>query len=209
MRGSVAAAGRESTARPLLADRRGYHAPVPVPRHPAHPSTDDPDHPDTTPTASTSAPGILAVAFPGLGHLSRGKPGAGFSPGGRARDVLRRAAHRGIDTVDSREDKWWFYGQAFVGPIVFAVDWAHQNQFKAYAVPAEPDMSTGTTVFRTSERALLAEHRLRSVFPAETRKVVEVSVIPSSGGTPVARRCRSPSPPGRARGRPMSKAWRR
>lgn len=151
--------------------------------------------------------GILAVAFPGLGHLSRGETRRGLLAGGAVLAMFFGGLLiGGIDTVDSREDKWWFYGQAFVGPIAFAVDWAHQNQFKAYAVPAEPDMSTGTTVFRTSERALLAEHRLRSVFPAETRKVVEVSVIPSSGGTPVARRLPVAVPAGAGEGPPNVKS---
>ena len=36
----------------------------------------------------------------------------------------------GIDVIDSREDRVWFFGQALVGPTAFAVDWAHQTQFK-------------------------------------------------------------------------------
>ena len=40
----------------------------------------------------------------------------------------------GIDTVDSREDRLWFYVHALTGPVAFAADWVHQNQFKAWAM---------------------------------------------------------------------------
>ncbi len=47
----------------------------------------------------------------------------------------------GIDAVDSKSgsDRFWFIGQAMVGPIAFGVDYVHQNHFKAY------DLSTGQT----------------------------------------------------------------
>lgn len=36
----------------------------------------------------------------------------------------------GIDSVDRREDRIWFIGQALVGPVAFATDWYHQNMLK-------------------------------------------------------------------------------
>jgi len=45
----------------------------------------------------------------------------------------------GIDVVDSKEDRIWFFGQALVGPAAFGVDALHQNRFKAYGfLPATP-----------------------------------------------------------------------
>lgn len=82
---------------------------------------------------------LLGALVPGLGHWHLGEP--------------RRAARicagvlglffggmliGGVDVVDSREDFWWFLGQAPVGPIAFAADWAHQNRLKA-SDPRETD----------------------------------------------------------------------
>lgn len=74
---------------------------------------------------------IAAVLLPGLGH---------FIGGERLRGVLIATGVLGlffggmfiggIDVIDSREDRIWFFGQACVGPIAFGVDWAHQNKFK-------------------------------------------------------------------------------
>lgn len=55
----------------------------------------------------------------------------------------------GIDAIDRRNDRLWFYGQALVGVPTFAVDYVHQNHFKA------ADPSTG--LIRTG---LPDEHRV-------------------------------------------------
>jgi hypothetical protein len=74
---------------------------------------------------------IAAVLLPGLGH---------FLSGERLRGVLIACGVLGlffggmfiggIDVIDSREDRIWFFGQACVGPVAFGVDWVHQNKFK-------------------------------------------------------------------------------
>jgi len=74
---------------------------------------------------------ILALAFPGAGHWFLGE---------RKRAVLIAAGVLGlffsgllvggIDVVDSKEDRWWFVGQALVGPVAFATDYVHQNRIK-------------------------------------------------------------------------------
>ena len=79
--------------------------------------------------------GVAGLLLPGLGHIVLGQP--------------RRAAAimvgvlglffgglllGGIDTVDSREDRLWFYVHALNGPLAFAADWVNQNQFKAWAM---------------------------------------------------------------------------
>ncbi|USN99700.1 MAG: hypothetical protein H6810_03305 [Phycisphaeraceae bacterium] len=151
------------------------------------------------------AAGLLAVLFPGLGHIKRGEFKRGLlAAAGVLGMFFGGMLIGGIDVVDSREDKWWFYGEAFVGPIAFGVDWAYQHQFKAYGIPPETD-ATGKTVYRTSERQLLAEHRLRSVFPHETRKVEDVSVITNAGGPPQVRRLPVAVPAGPGEGPPNIK----
>ena len=50
----------------------------------------------------------------------------------------------GIDVVDSKEDKFWFIGQALVGPIAFGVDYYHQNHLKVV------DTKMGRQVRRTA-----------------------------------------------------------
>ncbi|MBZ0172674.1 MAG: hypothetical protein K8E66_09870 [Phycisphaerales bacterium] len=132
--------------------------------------------------------GVLAVLLPGLGHVARGETKRGVLAGaGVLALFFGGLLIGGIDVIDSREDKWWFYGEAFVGPIAFGADWVHQNSFKAFGVPADIDEKTGRVVYRTSDRQLRAEHRLRSVFPQETRKVIEVTVITDRGGQPETR----------------------
>ncbi len=74
---------------------------------------------------------IAALLIPGLGH---------FLGGERRRGVCISAGVLGlffggmliggIDVIDSREDRIWFFGQACVGPVAFGVDWVHQNKFK-------------------------------------------------------------------------------
>jgi hypothetical protein len=150
--------------------------------------------------------GILAVALPGLGHIARGEARRGLFAGGAVLAMFFGGMLiGGIDIVDSREDKWWFYGQALVGPLAFGVDWVHQNQFKAYGIPAELDEARGLTVWRSTSRQLQAEHRLRSVFPSETRQTVEVAVIEGNSGTPVTRRLPVAVPAGPDQGPPNEK----
>lgn len=85
------------------------------------------------PTAPAFRPLALlaAVAIPGLGHFVAGERARG---GWIALGVLGLffggILLGGIDTVDSKEDRAWFYGQAVVGPIAFGVDYVHQNHFK-------------------------------------------------------------------------------
>ncbi len=74
---------------------------------------------------------ILAAVLPGAGHWFQGE---------RRRAVLLGAGILGlffgglliggIDVVDSRRDRLWFLGQALVGPVALATDYAHQHWLK-------------------------------------------------------------------------------
>lgn len=75
--------------------------------------------------------GLLGILLPGLGHVSLGEAYRGVMV---LAGVLGLFAGGlligGVDAIDSREDFWWFVGQAGVGPVAFAVDQAHQGWFK-------------------------------------------------------------------------------
>lgn len=81
--------------------------------------------------------GIIAVLFPGAGHLYRGERArAAFACLGVMGLFLFGLLIGGLDAVDSREKRVWFFGQALVGPTAFVVDAVHQNYFRAY----DPDI---------------------------------------------------------------------
>lgn len=75
--------------------------------------------------------GILAILFPGAGHmyLKETKRGV-YACIGVLWLFFGGIFIGGIDVIDSKEDKMWFWGQAAVGPIPFAIDWYHQNHLK-------------------------------------------------------------------------------
>lgn len=70
--------------------------------------------------------GLLALVFPGLGHLMLGMPR-------RARLIalgvlglfITGLLIGGLDAVDSERDRWWFYAQALTGPVAFLTDTVH------------------------------------------------------------------------------------
>lgn len=78
-----------------------------------------------------AVPFIGAFVFPGLGHVLGGdrKRGACVAAGVLGL-FLGGIFIGGIDAVDSKEDRVWFYGQALVGPLAFGVDYVHQHHFK-------------------------------------------------------------------------------
>lgn len=109
--------------------------------------------------------GLLAIAFPGAGHLYLGETWRGiYACLGVLMLFFGGILIGGIDVIDSKEDKIWFFGQACVGPLPFAVDWYHQNKIKVHATDE-------------NGRAIL-----RSAYPWEGRDPSTGAVIPR--GTP-------------------------
>ena len=106
---------------------------------------------DQTPDSATPEParldlpaGVLALAFPGAGHALRGDPRRGLLIAfGVLGLFFTGLLTGGIDAIDSKEDRLWFIGQAFVGPITFIVDGIHQRAFKAYDADALRGHLTG------------------------------------------------------------------
>lgn len=87
--------------------------------------------PDTEHNAKTSHPptgfdplgGILAIAVPGLGYLSRGETRRGlYLLGGVLALVLTGLFIGGLDAVNRDDAFWWFLAQAGLGPLAWALD---------------------------------------------------------------------------------------
>lgn len=75
---------------------------------------------------------LAAAAIPGAGYLVLGHPMRALGAFAGVMILFGGGLFiGGIDAVDSKEDKIWFYGQTLVGPIALGVDYAHQNFFKA------------------------------------------------------------------------------
>lgn len=121
--------------------------------------------------------GIVALLFPGAGHF--------FVLGERHRGFLAAVGVLGlflgglliggISVVDREEDKYWFLGQALIGPIAFVVNAIHQDNFKAYEI--QPAFIEGGRVdAKTAERFVK-----RSLYANEERKVVEMTIVGSTG----------------------------
>ncbi|MGJ8636871.1 MAG: DUF6677 family protein [Phycisphaerales bacterium] len=90
--------------------------------------------------------GICAMVFPGLGHIVSGRVHRGILAMIGVMGLFGLGLFvGGIDAIDSKggTDRFWFMGQAMVGPTAFAVNYVHQNHFKAI----DPD----TGVNRTGE----------------------------------------------------------
>lgn len=118
--------------------------------------------------------GVCALILPGLGHIISGRVSRGIGAMvGVLGLFLLGLLIGGIDAVDSKSgsDRYWFFGQALVGPIAIGVDYAHQNHFKAY------DLSTGE--LRTGNPG---EHRVsdgsRFIWQRLTTEQIEAGMGP-------------------------------
>lgn len=82
--------------------------------------------------------GLLAYLFPGLGHVAQGQRRRGVLIGtGLLGLFFGGLMVGGIDVVDRREDRLWFFAQGLIGPLAFGVDFIHQHHFKVLE-PADP-----------------------------------------------------------------------
>lgn len=82
---------------------------------------------------------ILAIALPGLGYLALRQPARAVAVAvGILGLVVSGLLIGGIDAVDSKEDFYWYLGQAGVGPIVLVIDNIHQTQFKGVDGTIDP-----------------------------------------------------------------------
>lgn len=109
------------------------------------------------PTEFNPVAGLAALIFPGAGHLvlGRTKRAALICIGVMGLFTFGLLIG-GIDAIDSKNDKIWFYAQVLVGVPTIAVNHVHQSQFKA----ADPNNGY-----------------LRSGFPGEHRQVIDGQAV--------------------------------
>lgn len=110
---------------------------------------------------------LAAVLLPGLGHAVAGERLRGlFVAIGVLGLFFGGMLIGGIDTIDSKDNKVWFIGQALVGPVAFGIDWVHQDKFKAF---------DREQVMRSATTRELQNLRKRSAYPNEQMDIAEVS----------------------------------
>ena len=74
---------------------------------------------------------LLAWLWPGLGHISLGERKRGLLiMTGVLFLFMGGLFIGGVDVVDRRSDRLWFYAQAVCGPVAFGADWVNQNYVK-------------------------------------------------------------------------------
>ncbi len=74
---------------------------------------------------------VFAWLWPGLGHISIGQRHRGYAiMFGVLFLVAVGVLVGGIDAVDRREDRLWFYAQSLCGPLAFGLDFLNQNVVK-------------------------------------------------------------------------------
>ncbi len=75
--------------------------------------------------------GLVACILPGLGYVVLGERlRAVYAAVGILGLFVGGLLVGGVDVVDHRASRYWFYVQAGVGPLTFAVDWYHQHELK-------------------------------------------------------------------------------
>lgn len=74
----------------------------------------------------------------------------------------------GIDAIDSKEDRWWYVGQAIVGPLVWGINAWHQAGFKAY------DIGEGVSVVDADRFIRLQP---RTLYPGEQRVMEDIRIV--------------------------------
>lgn len=74
---------------------------------------------------------VAACILPGLGHILNGEVKRGLCIGAGVLGLFFSGLLvGGISTIDSKEQRVWFFGQALVGPLSFGLDALHQAHFK-------------------------------------------------------------------------------
>jgi hypothetical protein len=87
---------------------------------------------DAAPNSYRPLGAILGWIFPGLGHIASGNTRRGLlAMAGVLTLFLSGVFVGGVDCVDYKEDRLWFYGQAGCGPIAFCVGLVNESLLKS------------------------------------------------------------------------------
>ncbi len=108
--------------------------------------SDNDDHPLNVQAA------VLGLIVPGLGQISLGHAKRGLlAMAGVLGLFMGGLLVGGIDCVDRREDRLWFYLQACAGPVAFAADWANEAYVRSGAAGELVATPPATTIDRGPE----------------------------------------------------------
>jgi hypothetical protein len=122
---------------------------------------------------------LFGILLPGAGHMATGQVARGLLIALGVLGLFFGGLFiGGIDVVDSKEDRVWFFGEAFVGPLAFGVDAAHQELFKAY---------TQGDVAGISSTAALDKLSRRSAYPDEMRTTLTLNLVDSGTNQMISR----------------------
>jgi hypothetical protein len=102
------------------------------------------------------AGGVLSLFALGLFVGGIDSVDSGNAVGNRVAPLVSRFTGKPPETFRSEADPIWFMGQAFVGPIAFAVDFIHQSHFKV--VVRQPDAISDPSLQRPAFPMLRAAH---------------------------------------------------
>jgi hypothetical protein len=127
---------------------------------------------------------LLGFLFPGAGQMARGELQRGlYAAAGVLSLFLGGLLLGGIDAVDSREDRIWYFGQVLVGPIAIATDRFHQAALKAedpttgQIRSANPDEVRDTTGPRPVWRPMTDAQRAAGARPPSSKSVGRVNEL--------------------------------
>ena len=108
--------------------------------------------PTPQPTQFNPLAGLAALIFPGAGHLVLGRSKRAFlACVGVMGLFLFGLLIGGIDAIDSKSDRIWFFGQTLVGAPTVVVNYIHQSQFKA----ADPNNRVIRSGFPGEQRVIM------------------------------------------------------
>ena len=94
---------------------------------------------------------IFGWLWPGLGYIAIGQRTRGLLVMlGVLFLFLSGLLIGGLDCVDKRNDRWWFFAQSFCGPAAFAADYA--NQRLVQTVPMDYSAARGEADRRRFEQ---------------------------------------------------------
>lgn len=103
------------------------------------PSSAAPQSSESHPIHPTPLAAVLAWVLPGLGYIARGELARGLAVGGSILALILAGLFiGGPDTIDSREERWWFMVQIAGGPVVLTLDQIHQRVLKVPAQDGKP-----------------------------------------------------------------------
>ncbi len=146
---------------------------------------------------------VLAWVWPGLGHISLGQRKRGLLiMFGVLFLFLGGVLIGGVDVVDRRKDRLWFFAQSLCGPIAFGVDLVNQYVKSPHRFDRDDSKRLSEEEQRQYDRhlhrttSLVHVNEIGTLFAALAglmNLAVILDVLHNSPSPPVDRRTRNPA----------------